>query len=222
MFQPTTLKFLKDLKKNNNKEWFEKNRKIYEAAKADYLNFVANIIKELQKKDASITGLDAKQCVFRINRDVRFSKDKSPYKSNMGASFNKGGKKVMNAGYYFHLEPGACFIAGGLWMPMPPKLKKIRQEIDYNFNEFKHIINNKKFKTTFKDLSRNKEYVLSRPPKDYEITNPAVEYLKLKSFIVSVKINDEDLLQKNFIKKVITVFETMCPLIYFLNKAIEE
>ncbi|MBS1626549.1 MAG: DUF2461 domain-containing protein [Bacteroidetes bacterium] len=222
MFHSTTIQFLKDLKKNNNKEWFEKNRKNYDAAKIDFLNFVTSIINELQKKDTTLTGLDAKQCIFRINRDVRFSKNKSPYKTNMGASFNQGGKKAMTAGYYFHLEPEACFIAGGLWMPMPPELKKIRQEIDYNFNEFKNIVNNKNFKLLFKDLRRDKEYILSRPPKGYEENNLAIEYLKLKSFIISIKIEDEDLTNKNLIKKVISAFETMQPLIYFLNKAIEE
>ncbi|MBA4196879.1 MAG: TIGR02453 family protein [Chitinophaga sp.] len=221
MFQPTTIKFLQDLKKNNNKEWFEKNRKVYEAAKADFLDFVTIIINQLQKKDATLTGLDAKQCVFRINRDVRFSKDKSPYKTNMGTFINKGGKKEMSAGYYFHLEPGQCFIGGGLWMPMPPELKKVRQEIDYNFSDFKSIINNKKFKTIFTDLDKSKEYTLSRPPKDYDENNPAIEYLKLKSFVVSVKIDDKDLTDKGFIKKAVTIFETMQSFVQFLNKAIE-
>ena len=105
------------------------------------------------KKDEAIASLKAKDCVFRINRDVRFSKDKSPYKSNMGASFIKGGKKSVLSGYYFHCEPGNSFVGGGLWMPEVDGLKKLRQEIDYNFDEFKKIIGSKKFAATYKELS---------------------------------------------------------------------
>jgi uncharacterized protein (TIGR02453 family) len=221
MFQSTTLKFLKDLKKNNTKEWFEKNRKVYEAAKTDYLDFIGTVLTELQKKDSTLEGLEPKQTIFRINRDVRFSKDKSPYKSNMGASINKGGKKVMNAGYYFHLEPGGSFIAGGLWMPMAPDLKKVRQEIDYNLDEFNKIVTNKKFVSLFGGLEKNKEYVLSRPPKGYDEDNPAIEYLKFKSFIVSTKLDDKDLTDKALAKKVSSTFETMKPLLDFINRALE-
>ena len=167
MLQSSTLKFLKDLKKNNNKPWFDAHRKEYEAAKGDFLNFVQAIIDKHCKKDKTISGLKAKDCVFRINRDVRFSKDKSPYKTNMGAYINRGGKKSLFGGYYFHCEPGKAFLGGGLWMPMPPELSKVRQEIDYNLNAFKKIISSKKFKSVYKDLSRNEEYVLSRVPKGY-------------------------------------------------------
>jgi uncharacterized protein (TIGR02453 family) len=221
MFQPTTIKFLKDLKKNNTKEWFEKNRKVYEAAKEDYLTFIDAVLKEMKKKDATLEGLEPKQTIFRINRDVRFSKDKSPYKSNMGASINKGGKKVMNAGYYFHLEPGGSFIAGGLWMPMAPELKKVRQEIDYNLDEFNKIVTNKKFVSLFGGLEKNKEYVLSRPPKGYEEDNPAIEYLKFKSFIATTKLDDKFLTDKALVKQVVSTFETMKQLIDFLNRALE-
>ena len=128
MLQSSTIQFLKALKKNNNREWFEKSRPVYEAAKKDYLTFVTEVLEELKQIDNSLIELEPKQCVFRINRDVRFSKNKEPYKTNFGASFSKGGKKVQCAGYYFHLEPGACFVGGGLWMPMAPDLKKVRQE----------------------------------------------------------------------------------------------
>ncbi len=221
MLQATTIKFLKDLSKNNNREWFEKNRKVYEAAKADYLELVGKILTELQKKDASLEGLEPKQCIFRINRDVRFSKDKSPYKLNMGASFSKGGKKSPSAGYYFQCQPGNSFIAGGLWMPMAPELKKVRQEIDYSHDEFDRIVTNKKFVAQFGELERPKEYVLSRPPKGYEDTNPAIEYLKLKSFIVSSDFADADLTSKDLVKKVVAACETMKPFIDFLNRGLE-
>ncbi len=219
MLQASTINFLNALKKNNNKEWFDKNRKVYEAAKADYLGFVTQVLTALKQKDTTLEGLEPKQCVFRINRDVRFSKDKSPYKTNMGASFSKGGKKVQAAGYYFHLEPGQCFIGGGLWMPMAPELKKVRQEIDYSHEEFHKIVTNKKFVAQFGSLQKTD--TLARPPKGYEETNPAIEYLKLKSFIVSSPLTDADLTSKDLVKKVVTACETMKPLLDFLNRGLE-
>ncbi|MEI9935324.1 MAG: DUF2461 domain-containing protein [Ferruginibacter sp.] len=124
MLQSSTFNFLEDLKENNNKSWFDKNRKIYELAKADFYTTVDTLINGIADFDESIRNLKAKDCLFRINRDIRFSKDKSPYKTNMGAYFNKGGKKINTAGYYFHFEPGGSFIAGGFHMPMPPELAR--------------------------------------------------------------------------------------------------
>ena len=220
MLQSSTIKFLNNLKKNNNKTWFEKNRKVYEEAKADFAKFIQAVIDQHGKKDTSIKSLVAKDCLFRINRDVRFSKDKSPYKSNFGASINKGGRKAENsAGYYFHLEPGGSFAGGGIWMPMPDELKKVRQEIDYNFADFKKIIGSKKFKSVYGDLSKSAEYTLSRVPKGYEPDNPAAEYLKLKSYVAMVKITDADLSSKMLVKKTIAAFEALQPLIEFINES---
>ena len=223
MLQSSTIKFLKDLKKNNNKLWFDKNRKAYEAAKADYAGFIQKVIDQHGKKDTSIKTLVAKDCMFRINRDVRFAKDKSPYKSNFGASINKSGRKAENsAGYYFHLEPGSVFTGGGIWMPMPEELKKVRQEIDYNFTDFKKIIASKKFKSVYGDLSTSTEYKLRRVPKGYEADNPAAEYLKLKSFVAIVSLKDADLTSKDLIKKTVAAFEALQPLIEFINNGIKE
>ena len=219
MINTETLKFLKALEKNNSKEWFDQNRKAYEQAKSNYLDFVVEILGRMKKIDTSLADLEPKQCVFRINRDVRFSKNKAPYKTNMGASFSKGGKKVQCAGYYFHLEPGASFIGGGFWMPMAPELNKIRQEIDYSFEEFNTIINKKKFKTSFGSLSESEK--LTRPPKGYEAENPAIELLKLKSFIVMSEVKDAELTGKELANKVVDHFETMKPLVDFLNRAID-
>ena len=221
MLQTSTIKFLKDLKKNNNKPWFDKNRKVYEAAKADFISFIQAVIDQHGKKDASIKNLLAKDCLFRINRDVRFAKDKSPYKTKMRASINKGGRKAENsAGYYFHLEPGGVFTGGGIWMPMPDELKKVRQEIDYNFTDFKKIIAAKKFKTVYGELSSNPEYKLSRVPKGYDPENPAAEFLKLKSYIAMIKISDADLSSKDLVKKTVAAFEALQPLIEFINEAL--
>ncbi len=221
MLQSSTLKFLKELKKNNNKPWFDAHRPAYEMARKDFEQFIQSVIDKHSKNDPAIKDLVAKSCMFRINRDVRFSKDKSPYKSNFGASINKGGKKAMTAGYYFHLEPGQCFTGGGIWMPMPEDLKKVRQEIDYNFAEFKKIIDAKKFKSVYGDLSRNAEYTLSRVPKGYEPDNPAAGYLKLKSFIAMINIKDPDLTTKELLKKTVAGFEALQPLIQFINEAIQ-
>jgi uncharacterized protein (TIGR02453 family) len=220
MLQSSTIKFLQRLKKNNNRPWFEANRKSYEAAKTDYSSLVDTLIAGIAKFDAPIGELKAKDCMFRINRDVRFSKDKSPYKTNMGASFSGGGKKADEAGYYFHCEPGASFVGGGIYMPQAPTLAKIRQEIDYNFDAFKKITDNKSFKKYFpKGLEVSD--MLSRPPKGYDESNPAIHYLKMKSFFVSAPFADTALVEKNTSKEIIKAFEVMKPLIDFLNHAVE-
>jgi uncharacterized protein (TIGR02453 family) len=220
MLQSSTLKFLKDLKKNNNKPWFESHRGEYDAAKIDFALFIQKLIDSFGKKDKTISHLKPKECMFRINRDVRFSKDKSPYKDNMGGYMSRGGKKSPFAGYYFHCQPGRSFMGGGLWMPMPPELNKVRQEIDYNFADFKKIIGAKKFKSIYGDLSRNAEYVLTRVPKGYEADNPAAEYLKMKSFVSLATLKDTELTSKDLLKKVTAAFEALQPLVEFINESI--
>lgn len=223
MLQASTLKFLKDLKKNNNREWFEKNRKQYEAAKADMMALVEAVIRQFGKNDPGIAVLTAKDCLYRINRDVRFSKNKAPYKNNMAASLITGGKKSDNAGYYIHIQPGGeSFIGGGRYMVEPDQLKKIRQEIDYNWEAFQKIINSKKFKACYGELERGEGMSLSREPKGYEKDNPAIEYIKLKSWVAITPLTDAELTEKGLIKKIIAAFETLQPLISFLNQAISE
>ena len=222
MLQPDTLQFLSELKTNNNKAWFDTNRSRFDNAKKDLLQLVDGIIKKLGKKDADIAMLAAKDCVFRQNRDVRFSKDKSPYKINMGAYFNRGGKKSNHAGYYFHLEPGNnSFAGGGLWLPEAPHLAKVRQEIDYCWAEFQKIISKKSFRDSFGDLN-TKEHTLSREPKGYEKDNPAIKYLKLKSFVALQPITDIELNSKDLLNKLMARFEAIQPLIQFLNRPIDE
>ena len=134
----------------------------------------------------------AKDCVFRINRDVRFSKNKDPYKTNMGASINSGGKKAMTAGYYFHFEPGGkSFVGGGLYMAEPDKIKKVRQEIDYNWTDFKKILDNKKFKQQYNNLDLSEGISLVREPKGYEKDNPAIQYIKLKTIVKYIQNNEK-------------------------------
>ena len=200
MLQPSTLKFLRDLKKNNNKPWFDAHRGQYETAKKDFEQFIREIITKHGKRDPDIKDLIAKNCLFRINRDIRFSKDKSPYKSNFGASISKGGKKSSFAGYYFHCEPGNSFVGGGIWQPEPDKMKKVRQEIDYNWDEFKKLIGSKKFKSIYNDLYTGDDMSLSKVPQGFEKANPAAKYLKLKSWIAMRNIKDADLTSKGLLK----------------------
>ena len=219
MLQSTTLKFLKDLKNNNNKPWFDDHRKQYETARADFYTLVEKLIQAISKFDAPIGLLTVKECVFRINRDVRFSKDKAPYKSNMACYFNRAGKNGLGAGYYLHIEPGKNFAAGGIWVPEPAILAGIRQEIDYNFTDWKKITENKSFKKKFTEgITSNDSLV--RPPKGYDENNPAIEFLKMKSFIVRKAFADADLQHKSFVTEVAKTFNTMKPLIDFLNTAL--
>lgn len=220
MIPASTLKFLKDLKKNNTKTWFDNNRKTYETARLQYLETVGELIKEIAKFDPSIASQEPKDCLFRINRDVRFSKDKSPYKTNFGAYFNKGGKKSNGAGYYLHVEPGQAFAAGGMWMPLPADLVKIRQEIDYSFDEWKKFTGSAAFKKNFSG-GVEADAVLSRPPKGYEDTNPAIEFIKMKSFVVRKSLPDPLLQSKTFVKEVAATYKAMKPLVDFLNRAVE-
>lgn len=223
MLHPKTLQFLTKLKKNNSREWFNEHRNDYDAAKENFIELVNQILAQAGQFDQDIAVLSYKDCIFRINRDVRFSKNKDPYKNNMAAYFVKGGKKSWLAGYYFHCEPGGkSFIGGGLYGGEPDQIKKVRQEIDYNWEDFKAILNNKKFKKTFGDLSRQEGMSLIREPKGYDKDNPAIDYIKLKNFIVSVPVTDEELTDKKIIKKINTCFATMQPMLQFLNRAIED
>jgi len=217
MLQKSTLQFLKDLKEHNTKDWMDEHRKAYDAARQDYESFVAELISLLAKYEPAIGDLTPKQCTFRINRDIRFSQDKSPYKTNFGAAFSRQGKKLPDAGYYFHLEPGHSFVGGGIWMPETALLKKIRQEIDYNFEEFKGIVTAPGFKKTFGAIDGEK---LKKAPQGYDESNPAIEYLKLKSFTVGAAVPDKDLTSASLLKTCDKVFGAMKPFIDFLNQAV--
>jgi uncharacterized protein (TIGR02453 family) len=220
MLQVSTLKFLKHIKKNNNKPWFEKNKDLYLGAKEDIENLVGKVIEGFGKIDPDIATLQPKNCTYRIYRDVRFSKDKTPYKTNMGAYLNKGGKKTPSAGYYIHFESGRNMAGGGLWMPMAPELNKVRQEIDYSLAEWNTIVKARAFKKNFAD-GLEQEDLLSRPPKGYSEDNPAIEYLKLKSFIVTRSFTDAEVQSKSFLKELLKTFESMKDFVYFLNRAQE-
>ena len=220
MLQPTSVKFLKDLENNNNKPWFEEHRTAYESTKADFETLVGKLIPAVAEFDEPLGTLQVKDCVFRINRDVRFSKNKTPYKNNMGADISLGGKKSSVAGYYFHFQPGNSFAGGGFYMPSPAELAKIRQELDYGFEEWKAILHNKNFVKYFPAGVSGMD-TLVRPPKGYDENNPAINYLKMKSFFVTKPFTDEELQSKTLVNDIAKIFKIMKPLIDFLNRAVE-
>lgn len=212
------LKFLKTLSKNNDRVWFEKNKGDYLQAKEEFELFVEKVLKELIKFNPSLAGLNPKKLPFRIYRDVRFSKDKSPYKINMGAGFSPNGKLVQEPGYYLHIQPGGSFVAGGIYMPDPANLSKIRQEIDYNGEKLEKIMKDKKFKKWFKSFSDFDK--LKTVPKGYAKDHPRLDWLKHKTFIVSHAFTDAEVKNKNFLKKITEASTTMKPLIEYLKEAI--
>ncbi|GAC1385998.1 MAG: DUF2461 domain-containing protein [Ginsengibacter sp.] len=222
MLHKNTLKFLRDIKSHNTREWFEKNREKYEEAKIDFDTFIAALLKEVSKFDPDIKELESKNCTFRQYRDVRFSKDKRPYKINMGAYINRGGKKSLFGGYYFHVEPDDhSFTGGGLWVPMAPELKKVRQEIDYCYDEFKSIVEAPKFKKVFGGLRVNDEMKLKKIPKGYPIDHPAIEFLKHKSFVAMKQVTDQELTSSSLLKNTVNIYKTLKPLLDFVNRSIE-
>jgi uncharacterized protein (TIGR02453 family) len=212
------LKFLKDLSKHNDRTWFEKNKPRYLEAKQTFEDFIAALLKELTKVDDKLAGLEPKKLPFRIYRDVRFSKDKSPYKVNMGAGFSPNGKLVQEPGYYIHIEPGnKSFLAGGIYMPDAANLAKVRQEIDYNAERLSKILKDKTFKKHFGGLDEFDK--LKTMPKGYSKDHPHIEFLKLKSFIVTHMYTDKEVMDKKFIKTIASHGKVIRPLIDFIREA---
>ncbi|CAN5580177.1 DUF2461 domain-containing protein [soil metagenome] len=217
MLQKDTVKFLKDLRKNNTREWFAIHKDRYDAAREDYNAFIGKLIVQTSKAEPRLAELEPKNCVFRIYRDVRFSKNKDPYKCNFGASLKVGGKKSGNCGLYFHVEPGRSFLAAGFWMPEAPELKLLRQEVEYNTEEFKGILKNKNFKKWFGELEDTK---LKNAPKGVDPTHPDIELMKYTSYIVSHPIEDKELTSPSLLKACADGHKILIPFIEFLNKAV--
>jgi uncharacterized protein (TIGR02453 family) len=220
MITKEIINFLKALKGNNNREWFAENKEWYEKSKNDFSEFVDLLIFEIKKVDPAIGTLEAKDCQFRIYRDVRFSKDKSPYKTNFGAYISRGGKKLNFAGYYFHMEPGEYFMSGGVYMPQGPVLKAVRQEIFHRIKEFKAIINAPAFRKNFHGLSEMEK--MKTAPKDFPKDFPEMELLKHKHYIMSKNITEKELLSPNLIKDARETYKAMVPFNHFLNSVIED
>ncbi len=219
MIKEETFTFLSQLIKNNNREWFQQNKAAYEKALENVIEFAQKLIDQFAKEDPSIPAdIDPKKCVMRIYRDVRFSKDKTPYKNNFGIGLSNVGKSMNGAGYYVQIKPEDSFIAGGFWMPQGEHLKAIRQEIDYNGAELKSILNQKTFKSYFGDLEDEEK--LKTAPKGYDPGHNDIELLKLKSFTVIHRLKDKQLIDKKSVNEVVNGLTIMKPFVDFLNKAI--
>ncbi len=221
MITDATLAFLRELKANNDRTWFTGHKSEYQHAYGDMIETVVQMLVAISAFDSDIatSPLDPKSCIMRINRDIRFSKDKSPYKTNFFAFINRGGKKSPWGGYYLHLEPGASFAGGGIYMPEPAVLEQTRREIDTHFAEWQSIIADKEFTCQFPEgvLPSGK---LARPPKGYESTNPAVEYLKFKGYYTQRFFADHEVTEPEFLDELAKVFRAVNPLVQFLNRAL--
>lgn len=220
MLQASTLRFLTDLKANNSKAWMDDHRPAYGAARADFVELVSQVLAGLARQNPELARLEPRKCLFSINRDVRLSADKSPYKTNLGAWFNPGGKGVPTAGYYLAIEPGASFLAGGMYLPPSNVLAAIRQEIDYNLADFKQLVQAPAFRRQVGSLRQ--EHVLKRPPKGYQTDNPAIDYLKLKTFLGSRALSDQQVTAAALAKQILAAYRSLHPLVHYLNRAVSQ
>ena len=213
------LDFLKKLKKNNTREWVVENQAAYKEARAEFTGLAQEILVKLQQNFEGFENLQAKDCIFRQNRDVRFSPDKTPYTTWMSAWFSPGGKKAPEAGYYFRIEPENKSVLGaGHYMPPLDQLKKIRQEIDYNAVELKQLVDNADFKNEFGLIQGEK---LKRAPKGYEPHHPQIELLKLKNFIVMKKLKDKEISQgQQLAEDIFKAYRIAEPFVEYLNVAV--
>jgi uncharacterized protein (TIGR02453 family) len=219
MIQSHTLVFLKELVENNNREWFQANKERYDKARENVIALTADIIGKLHQIDPGVNAdLDPKKCVMRIYRDIRFSKNKTPYKNNFGISLPASGIKLGGAEYYLHIQPGKSFIAGGYWMPEAEHLKAIRQEIDYNADDLKKIIDAPHFIKMFGEFREQDQ--LKTVPRDYSAENPNIDLLKLKSFIVSHPLKDKELMGAKVADEIVEVCSNLYPLNVFLKNAL--
>lgn len=213
------LTFLQQLQENNNKSWMNMHKAAYQQARHTLITATDSLIKGLGEFDPDIAQLTPQHCIFRINRDIRFSKDKTPYKTNMGTYLAKGGRHGGYAGYYLHIEPARSFIGGGLYQPESAVLQRIRQEIDYNADTLYHILAAPLFKKLFGELRGEK---LQRPPQGYQTDHPQIELFKFKSLTVMHHVKDSTLVRANFLNYTLEVFQAMLPLNQFFNAAIDD
>lgn len=214
------LSFLKELRNNNEREWFNTHKDKYQAAMAEFEEFIALLIADIAEFDPDIRGVMPKDCIFRIYNDVRFAKNKPPYKEHFGAWIIAGGKKVGNtkAGYYIHIEPGASFIGGGMYHPQAPELHKLRLHIANHGTELRKILNNKEFKKYYPAMWD--EDKLSRPPAGFDKEHPDIELIKYKSYVVMNMIPDEVILSGDLLSHMAKTCKAQQPFNDFLNNAV--
>jgi uncharacterized protein (TIGR02453 family) len=209
------LQFLDELDKNNNKAWFEENRPAYEDARDRFARLVDYLIDEVRPYD-DLQSLRAKDCIFRIYRDVRFSRDKTPYKTNLGALVAPGGRKAVRMGYYFQITPhGGSMVAGGLHMPTSDQLRSFRQAIDTNPSQFKKLLEVGEFVNAFGGIQGEK---LQTVPRGYDRAHPDIELLKLKQITVMHAFPDQEVVAPGFPDQVVALWRVMKPFLDYLDR----
>jgi len=209
--------FLTDLNQNNNREWFNKNKNRYQEAHEQFRELAGSIISGISSFDPGLDGIDAKQSVFRIYKDVRFSKDKSPYKTHFGCWMTKGGRKSTDAGYYFHLEPGKSFAAAGVWMPPAEQLKLIREEILYKPEAYLEIVNKLEEKKKYE--RGGMEDMLKKGPAGFPKDFKYIEELKYKHHVFSRYYKDSQLEGPKLVSMLTEDYSGLFPLVAYLNHA---
>jgi len=213
-------KFLRELKVHNEREWFRANKDRYDMLHKEHISIVRMLIDRIAVFDSEIAGLDPKSCIYRIYRDIRFSNDKTPYKTHFGAYMTGfGGRTSPYSGYYLHLEPDNCLISGGVWCPTPQMLKKLRMDIFNSAEEFTNILNNKQFSKLFGSLEGEQ---LKRTPDGFPKNSPYDNLLRYKYYIVSAMKPEQFFEQEGWIEKVAEDFKVLYPFNKFLNYTIGE
>lgn len=217
MISPELFLFLIELKNNNHKSWFDANNERYQTLRKEFLAFSEKLIGKIATYDETIVGINPKKTLFRINRDIRFSPNKSPYKTNFGASIAHG--KGDAPGYYVHLEPDSSFLAGGCYMPMPEDLAKIRNYIDATGDELRKITEHPDFVREFGVLEGER---LKSAPKGYPKDHPQADLLAMKGYVVSQNLTNEQVCSPDFADYAAKVFKALLPLNEFLRTAISK
>ncbi|SDX91827.1 TIGR02453 family protein [Hymenobacter psychrophilus] len=219
MNQSALFAFLQDLSQHNEREWFQAHKPTYDELRCEFEVLVGQILNALAADEPALATLEPKKCIFRIYRDVRFSKRKEPYKTHFSAYFAVGGKQSVGPGYYFQLGPnGQTLMAGGIYQPEKEQLARIRQEIDYNGPALHRILEVPGFRQFYPGLEGDK---LKRPPAGYPADHPDIELLKHKSFVVSHAVPDATARQLNLAEYVPAAFRTLRPFADFLRDAVE-
>ncbi|MEZ4954012.1 MAG: DUF2461 domain-containing protein [Saprospiraceae bacterium] len=208
---PDTIDFLKSISVNNNKDWFQKNKPKYDAALDNIKAFVSAV-----EKDLNVNDVIEKSKTFRIYRDVRFSKDKAPYKEYFGSSFMRA-SAARRGGYYLHIEPGNSFVGGGFWAPNPADLKRIRDEFAMDDKPIRKIIADKTFKKYFGSLHGE---AVKTAPKGFDKDHPAIDLIRMKQYTVTRQFSDEEVLAKNFQKEVVKTYEAMRPYFDYMSEVL--
>tara|TARA_R110002072_G_scaffold19728_2_gene72795 strand:+ start:7335 stop:8006 length:672 start_codon:yes stop_codon:yes gene_type:complete len=210
-----TLEFLSDLKKNNNREWFERNKDRYRSAHENMIGFMDGLIAEMKKVD-NIETISGKKSLFRIYRDVRFAKDKSPYKSFFGARMSRA-TKWLRGGHYIHIEPGNCFIAGGFFSPNSADLKLIREDIAHDSKPLREILSDSDFKKIWGSFEGE---AVKTAPRGFDKDHPDIDLIRFKQFHLSHHFSDEDVLSEDFVFEIVKSFLVLRPYFDYMSEVL--